>query len=191
MAVPPAWFALPQYTLPVLLAQPAGTYGISYDISTGPTEQDPPMGWGAPRDAFLIIVHYQVKTYRRLIARLHANHFQRHQYSDYVHHNTSAMYTYLTMVRLRFIAPTMKLAMTVKSMKMHHIAAMHVFDQTHELQLGGFYAPILTGPTPHGLVLPALPLLAIPPAPIPVGAFVRPVDTASSLAANNPGNNLM
>lgn len=41
-----AWLAA---QVPPLTNQPTGTYGVSYDIYTRPTEDPVPQGWQAPR----------------------------------------------------------------------------------------------------------------------------------------------
>ncbi|CAA7259352.1 unnamed protein product [Cyclocybe aegerita] len=158
--------ALPHYVHPHILNQVQGSFGISYNIFTAPTERDLPQGWYS----------YQRQTYRRLIRHLDMHGFHHHQYSDRRWDNTNALAVYLVMVQLHLCLPPSKFATTVKSIKMHHFTDLNVFDQTHELILGGFYSPQLVGYVPQGLV-PAGVVLNPPAVPANPGGFQRPVDT--------------
>lgn len=72
-----------------------------------------------------------------------------------------------------------------------------ICNQTLPLQLGGFYAPQLEGPTPAGPAMQAVNQAAqrgimVPaPAPIPLGVpFVRPLGTKNNAAGNNSAHYL-
>ncbi|KAI1791673.1 hypothetical protein LXA43DRAFT_888760 [Ganoderma leucocontextum] len=170
---------------PALMAQPAGIYGISYDIFTRPTEDPVPNGWESHRS----------KTYRELIRRLRADGFFHHQYSDHRHMNTTAWDAYVTMVNLVVIRPPNKLSTTVKGLKLHHISDMNLMDVTNEVMLGGNAAERLVGPAPRVLVhrlVGAGHHLTHVPQPVPQGhPGVPPRFTAPSPAAMNVANYLM
>lgn len=89
---------------------------------------------------------------------------------------------YWTMITLCQISPLGKLESTLKGLKMHHLDD-DVYDATQDLQLGGIYASLLRGPTPSGLVPPAMDGNE----PQPDG-FVPPAYTHPSAAARNVAN---
>lgn len=205
MAAPPQLLVnlnhIPFHFLPTITNMPDGRYGISYDVFTNPTQHLPPNGWGAPRGQHDALFVRQVtdrdaaRTYARLINFLTAAGFIHHQYSDRVHERCSAMYAYMTMVRLRRMQPYSKLATTLKAIKMHYIPVWNICEHAEQLQLGGFYAPGLEGPAPRALTIrldqnlqavghPGIPwgMIQVPP------PFVRPQDTSNTPQANNVQN---
>ncbi|KIM69238.1 hypothetical protein SCLCIDRAFT_19861 [Scleroderma citrinum Foug A] len=151
---------LPQVPLALnarLVALPPGAYGISYDMSTRKTEDNPPRGWHARR----------VPTYIQLAKRLQNHGFQRRQYLDWLCQDIEAIEAYWAMIRLKRILPPGKFESTVKNVKMH-LVTLEGFDATPDIQLGGLYSPELEGPMPAGLVPPTIPAVAPPPGgPLP------------------------
>lgn len=171
--------------LPRLMAQPVGTWGISYDVYTHPSEDPVPYGWQSHRS----------NTYRELLKVLRANGFVHHQYSDQRQDNITALFTFLTMLRLVIILPLDKLPTTIKGLKMHYIDDMALFDVTDEVRLGGNVSPRLSGPAPRGLVhnlVGAGHLLLQPPGPVPQEhPGVPPRHTRHNAASRNVNNYVM
>ncbi|KAK7033362.1 hypothetical protein R3P38DRAFT_2520769 [Favolaschia claudopus] len=157
---------------------PITTYGISYDISTRPTERDLPQGWNSRRS----------NTYHHISQHMTAMGFVRNQYSVWVRQNTNAVHTWNTMWLLQMIPPPNKFSSTVKRLLMSRMDHFAQMDVTASIQLGGAVVNYLVGPVPRGLV--HQPLALQPPAgAIPANApFVRPRDTKPSPAANNRGS---
>ncbi|EJF66302.1 hypothetical protein BD309DRAFT_1078627 [Dichomitus squalens] len=168
-----------------LTFQPFGTYGISYDIYTRPTEDPVPGGWESPR----------VKTYRELIKRLRAAGFGHHQYSDHCHTEVAALEAYQVMIDLTHIRPNNKLSTTVKGLKLHYIHDMNLMDVSNEVKLGGHLAQRLVGPAPRNLVHRLVGNghnLSAPLQPVPQGhPGVPPLYTTPSPAAMNVANYVM
>ncbi|KAI6146031.1 hypothetical protein BKA82DRAFT_3965289 [Pisolithus tinctorius] len=162
---------IPFHTHWVLMHQPPGSYGISYDIYTRRTEDNLPAGWNSRRRA----------TYSELANQLQAGDFHRSQYSDWICDGADAIDAYWTMLSLMRIHPPGKLQSTVKGLKLHYIAN-DAFDVTQQVQLGGIYSSRLQGPTPAGLVPPNLPAV-IPPGPQPLPHHT--LQSAEAMDVNN------
>ncbi|KAF8315929.1 hypothetical protein DL93DRAFT_2096569 [Clavulina sp. PMI_390] len=118
----------------ILVFNPPGNWGISYDISTNPTERpvrspdpDSPIGG----------------TYKELITMLQDHEFDQHQYSDYRNDDTSGLFTFVVMLGLRAIRPPNKIATTLRSMKMHYINSLDIWDQSIQMRLGNIWSPNL------------------------------------------------
>ncbi|OSX58440.1 hypothetical protein POSPLADRAFT_1067476 [Postia placenta MAD-698-R-SB12] len=171
--------------LPRLMVQPTGTWGISYDVYTRPSEDPIPSGWQSHRS----------KTYCELLKWLRANGFVHHQYSDHRKDNVMAVIAFLTMIQLVTIPPFDKLSTTIKGLKMHYIDDMALLDVTDEVRLGGNVSPQLSGPAPRGLVhnlVGAGHLLLQPPGPVPQGhPGVPPRHTRRNAASRNVNNYVM
>ncbi|KAF9060768.1 hypothetical protein BDP27DRAFT_1162551, partial [Rhodocollybia butyracea] len=155
---------------------PLGMQHISYDFYTSVTQEQPPNGWGAHRAA----------TYRVIVKLLKTAGFVFNQYSDYKM-LTTGLYAYNVMVILRFVLPPSKMATTLKGIRLTQFnLAAPQFDPTVHLQLGGFFSPVLMGPTPRNLAMNIN--LLIPPVPVPAAIFVKPKGTTATPAALNPAN---
>ncbi|KIM60968.1 hypothetical protein SCLCIDRAFT_26152 [Scleroderma citrinum Foug A] len=152
---------LPQVPLALdarLVALPLGAYGISYDMSTRKTEDNPPRGWHARR----------APTYIQLVKHLQNCGFQQRQYSDWLCQDIQSIEPYWVMIRLKRILPPGKFESTVKKNIKMHLVTLEGFDATPDIQLGGLYSPELEGPTPAGLVPPTIPAVTPPPGgPLP------------------------
>lgn len=118
-------------------------------------------------------------TYNELSMHLRAAGFHKHQYSIWVCPQTSATFTYWTMLSMIGIQLLGKFKSTVKGVKMYYMADGE-FDATRHIQLGGIFSPELQGPTPAGLVPPHIPAI-IPPALEALPTFTRDSDAAGDL----------
>ncbi|KAI0323193.1 hypothetical protein GY45DRAFT_1265020 [Cubamyces sp. BRFM 1775] len=149
--------------IPLLLQQPIGIYGISYDIYTRPTEDPVPGGWHS-RGA---------RTYRELIRQLARFGFHQHQYSDYRCPNTQALHAVFSAFNaVKVVADNLNL-MAMPGLKVHYISDLNLLDVTRHVKLGGNVARRLAGPAPHQLAqqleLQAGQNLSAPFQPVPPG----------------------
>lgn len=75
--------------------------------------------------------------YRQIIHCLISMGYIHHQYSDYSCDTTTALLTLTVMLGLRWIRPPVKLATTLKGVKMHFISDNSIWNMTEGMQLGG------------------------------------------------------
>ncbi|KAJ7626332.1 hypothetical protein DFH06DRAFT_1481209 [Mycena polygramma] len=161
-----------------LFLLPMSTYGISYDISTRPTEDDAPAGWNAPRSP----------TYGHMKRRLTTRGFTRDQYWDWLCPNTTAHQAFIAMVLLETIPPPHKFSSTVRRLRMARHDALQHMEVTANIQLGGVWVNHLRGPVPSGLVAPVANLLNPAPVPgVPPGTVLPPTNSRAG-GASLPGN---
>lgn len=79
------------------------------------------------------------------------------QQSGYVHENISALDAFQTMVNVaRLVGPPSRIATTLQSIHIAYEADLEICDQTAEIQIGGYYSPLLEGPTPSTLAQTAV-----------------------------------
>ena len=150
---------------------PEGAYGISYDINTRKTQDNPPDGWNANRGEFGKSCKFEFQphlscfmnaaaTYRALAKQLRLSDFEQLQYSDWINEDTNAPDAYMSMMSLMRINPPGKLQSTLKSVKIHYLADPRGHNGTDAMRLGGIYSPYLRGPTPANLVPGNVPAVA-------------------------------
>lgn len=166
----PLAFALPP---PEILFAPHGVYGIAYDLSVHNMEDDPPDGWAKYRCTSIthlsiylnLLTPISASIYAEIRDHMIAHGFEREQRSVW-QADTTALFTWNTMLSLRGIRPRGVLATVLQRMEMFSIPHPHSFIVTNNLQLGGLYSPALLGPTPAGL---SEGMGAPPPPPWPNG----------------------
>ncbi|KAI0349823.1 hypothetical protein OH77DRAFT_1490134 [Trametes cingulata] len=171
--------------VPQLLQQFPGTWSVTYDIYTRPTEDPVPRGWQSRR----------ASTYREIIKLLTSRGFQQHQYSDYRCHDSSALNAYMTALELLAIRPPGKLPTTVRGLKIHHISDDNLMELTPHVRLGGNAAQGLAGPAPRTLVQSLVGAghhLMPVPQPVPQGhPGVPPFATKRTEVTRNAANYVM
>ncbi|KAJ3564730.1 hypothetical protein NP233_g8101 [Leucocoprinus birnbaumii] len=166
MAAPPLVAIAPPW---VLLHQPVGTWGISFDLDTRKISRDLPHGWGAHPST----IYHRTKAYLPSFGFIHA------QGSVYQRPATTAFATWNVMFGLRHIRPYGIFPSVVKKLQMFSIVtpAMIVTDV---IRLGGVASPVALGPTPIGLFPPGMLVHPMPAPPIPLPSGTRPTPNAQT-----------
>ncbi|KAF8606137.1 hypothetical protein BDV93DRAFT_553906 [Ceratobasidium sp. AG-I] len=135
--------------LPVVL-MPVSKYGIMYDLYSHNIMDDAPSGWGM-----------RAPVYAKLHAVFTEDGFQFAQYSAWERPNSTPGSVWATMLRFRTIEPPGLFATVSKALKMYQVTSEPLNVSDH-ITLGGQYSPILTGPTPRGLVPAGVPHVPVP-----------------------------
>lgn len=132
---------------------------------------------------FFILISIRIAcTYGRLKKTLNAHGFLHAQYSAYNNPNTTAAYTWSTMISLANILPIGKFETTVKALQMYRLAGVMTIDDA--IQLGGAFVPRLRAPCPRNPVPDTVPTAVdMDEVPDPF-----PVNTKRTLAALTPDN---